>query len=177
MKIEINEKGTDNYYDEFLYIIYNYKKIHNNKNIKIKTLSSNSYIYLIISLVFAIIFFLFYFSRKTNLNLIILISFIILTILSIFYIYLVKRNIKVLSNNFVPTKIEFSSKYVKIDNEKKSHVLDWDEIKYILIGKYTISFIPNNNKEFITTRIDYKDKIISILKKYDKEYLIRIEGK
>jgi len=173
MKIEIEEKGSNNYYDEFLYIINNYKKIQNNKNIKIKKLSSISYLYLIISLIILIIYSILYISDKTKMNLIIMIIFIILTIFSIFYIYLVKKNIKTLSNNFVPTKIEISSNYVKIDNAKKNISLNWDEIKYILIGSYTISFIPNNNKEFITTRIDYKDKITAALKKYDKEHLLK----
>lgn len=36
MKIEIKEKGTNNYYDEYLFFANNYKKIQDNPNTKIK---------------------------------------------------------------------------------------------------------------------------------------------
>lgn len=54
-----------------------------------------------------------------------------------------------------------------MENNKK-HVLNFEDLKCIIIGKYTISFMPKNmNNELLTTRIEYKDEIINIINKKD----------
>lgn len=60
MKLEIKEKGSKNYYDEFLYLVFNYKKIRNNPYKKIKRLTILGYSYFGISTILSILLFILY---------------------------------------------------------------------------------------------------------------------
>ena len=60
-----------------------------------------------------------------------------------------------------------------MDYEGEHCELLWDDVNYIIIGKFTVSFIPKEEtNRIITTRIEYKDKILKMLKKYKKEQLL-----
>ena len=52
MKLEINSFGTNGYYNEFLFIIYHYKKVVNKPKYKIHKLTSSVLYYFFISLIF-----------------------------------------------------------------------------------------------------------------------------
>lgn len=174
MKIEINEKGSSNYYDEFLFIAYNYNKINNNPNMKIRGLLFSAYIYSIVAVVIGIIFTLLYINNKDGLFLFTMILFIFISILSFVHIYLLKRCINKYMNSHKKSTIEINKNGILAETEDSKFEIEADELKAIIIGKYTITFIPNDsNKNFITTRIEYKDKIVKALKKYKlNKYII-----
>lgn len=167
MRIEINEKGSSNYYDEFLFIAYNYNKINNNPNMRIHGLTFNAYIYLIISVVIGIIFTILYFIFRDKICLFTVILFILTSILSFVHIYLLKRCINKYINSHKKSTIEINKSGILAETEDSKFEIEADVLKAIIIGKYTITFIPNDSsKHFITTRIEYKDKIVKALKKY-----------
>lgn len=173
MKLEINKRGNKEYYDEFLYLTFNYKKIRNNPHKKIKRLTMSGYSYFGISFILSLLLFILYILKKDNLYLYLTVFFLILMIISVFYIMMILTKIKK-SRNIEGTNIfEITNSFIRIESSGKELKLNWDEIKYIIFGKNTISFIPNNiSKPFITTNIMYKEEIIKTLKEYKKEELI-----
>ena len=174
MKIEINNSGTNSYYDEYLFLIQNYKKIYSDSNIKIKKASSSIYLYLCISVVIFIGFLIWYLMSKNTIQLCIMIFFAVLILFSIVLIYLIKKRISILVNNYQKSIFEITKDGISAESKDKKYELKFDEIKKILIGNYTITFIPNDiGKNFITTRIEYKKEIIETLKKYEKGNLIK----
>ncbi len=75
--------------------------------------------------------------------------------------------------SFKKSSLEFTEKSVVMDYEGEHCELLWDDVNYIIIGKFTVSFIPKEEtNRIITTRIEYKDKILKMLKKYKKEQLL-----
>ena len=172
MKLEINNSGTNSYYDEYLFLVQNYKKIYSNSNIKVKKSSSSAYLYLILSVVIFIGFLIWYLISKDIIQLCVTIFFAILILLSIILLCLIRKRINILASNYQKTIFEITEYGVSIENNKK-YQLKFDEIRKILIGNYTITFVPNDvSKSFITTRIEYKNEIIGALKKYRCENLI-----
>lgn len=173
MKKEIDTVGTKNYYDEYLFVLSNYKKIFYNLKTKIYKLSINSYKLLAVSLFMFLLFLFWYLNDKENINLLIMILFLSLTILSILYVFLIKNRINKLINSFRKSVFGIEKDYVYIEYDNTDYKIFFNEIKGVIIGKYTITFIPNDlSKQFITTRIEYKDEIISIFKKLKKDNLI-----
>ena len=172
MKIEVNEKGSNNYYDEFLFLVSNHNKINSNDNIKIKKASSPVYLYLLISILFSIGFLIWFLYSKEVLHLCIMIFFILLSLLSCGLLILIKKRINFLSSNHRSNIFEISKSGVTVESSDKKYKLNFDEIKKVLIGQHTVTFVPTNNKEFITTRIEYKDEIVKTLKKYGKDNLL-----
>ena len=173
MKIDIDNPGTKDYYDEFLFIVNNRKKICSNLNIKVYKLSYVAYRYLAISFIIFLIFLFWYLRSNKVLHLFITILFLFLIILSIIYLFLIKKRINKLLNSFSKTEFAIENECVFVESNEQKYKLKFDEIKGIIMGNYTLSFIPKDiKKQFITTRIEYKDEIIKALKKYNKDKLI-----
>ena len=173
MRLEVTERGSKKYYDEFLYLAINYKKISNNSYKKIRGLSLSAYLYSFISIVFVATFLVLYLLNKDNLYMGIMIFFIVLFIMSILYLMLIYRKIRISGNIKGTNILEITDSYVKIEAQNTKIEYKWDEIKNIKIGKYTINFIPKDNtKPFITTNMIYIDQVMDTLKKYSKEDLI-----
>ena len=173
MKIDIDNPGTKDYYDEFLFIVNNLKKICSNLNTKVYKLSYVAYRYLAISFIIFLIFLFWYLRSNKVLHLFITILFLFLIILSIIYLFLIKKRINKLLNSFSKTEFAIENECVFVESNEQKYKLKFDEIKGIIMGNYTLSFIPKDmKKQFITTRIEYKDEIIKALKKYNKDKLI-----
>ena len=173
MEIKIKDKGSSNYYDEFLFITSNYKKIYSNNKIKIKRLTLVAYKYLIISLSVLIIFIFMYLKYSEIMQLYTIIMFLILLVLSIIYIYIIKKKISELAKSFEETTLVINNNYICLENKNKKYKLKLDDIKNIVLSKNCILFIPNDIQlSFIVTRRDYEDEIMIALKKYNKEQLI-----
>lgn len=173
MKIEIKEKGTNNYYDEYLFFANNYKKIQDNPNTKIKKMTTSAITYLIISLLLFVAFLIWYLISKEALQLFIMIFFAVLSVCSILLILLIKNNIKKMANNHSKAVFEITSDYVSAKNDNTNIKLKLDEIKSVIISKNMILFIPKEiSKPFVATRIEYKEEVIKTLKKYKKDNLI-----
>ena len=51
--------------------------------------------------------------------------------------------------------------------------IGWKDIKYILINKYSISFIPRDkNNILLSISTEYKDKVIDAINKYNYSNLV-----
>ena len=173
MKIDIDNAGTKDYYDEFLFIVNNRKKICSNLNAKVYKLSYVACRYLAISFIIFLIFLFSYLKFNKVLHLCITILFLCLIILSIIYLLLIRKRINLLLNSFSKTTLTIEKEYILVQSNEQEYKLNFNEVKGIIIGNYTISFIPKDmKKKFITIRIEYKDEILKTLEKYKKDNLI-----
>lgn len=173
MKIEVNKPGKKEYYDEFLYIASFYKKIKKNTNKKIQRLTVYLKKYICYLLLSFILFGLFYYLTK---NLIYIFSIGMLFLILIYLIIYLRNTNKMLNSlmNSNGTKfIEIDETGVEYKDSEKNVKINWKNIDFILLTKYSICFIPKEEMGiFISVSKDYKDKIFEGIKKYRKEKLI-----
>ena len=174
MKLEINDRGDSKFYDEVLSITYNYNKILKNPRKKIYPLRLDAIKYGIISLILFISYsFLAVVDNNFKMNVILMYSFLILIILSIIYYIVLTKRIKDYKNKKGIIKIIINKKEVEYKDVDNSYRLRWNNIKYIIINKRTISFIPSSRDNYlIMVNIKYKKEIIDEIKNLGKEELL-----
>lgn len=174
MKIEIKERGCNNFYDEFLFVLFNYKKIVKNPQKKVKRISQSSICYLIVSLVILALFTILYLnekSYKTYLLIIYLFSF--LSVFSIIYYLIIKKRINTLKNVKGTIIIEFNDNEIKYISNDNKYEIKWDNIKYIIINNYSICFIPKKiNNILIGIDKKYIKEVRDAVKKYKKDKIL-----
>lgn len=173
MRFEITGRGSNHYYDEFLYLVFNYAKYRKNPRKKLCRISLSAYLYSVVSAAMVAIFLILYLLTKKQLFFIIQIGFIGIFILSLVFLTLIKISITKHSMRHIDSTFEITKDYVRVENDQKQVQLNWDDIQFIIVGKYTINFIPKDkNQQFITTRTAFKDDVFKAIKKFNKEDLI-----
>jgi len=172
VKLEISERGNFSYYDEFLYIMSNIKKISSNNKIKVKKLTSVAFIYSAISFIFTLVFLLFYILKKDNLYFYILCFFSFIFIFSVVYFVMILNKIKQLRGEEGTIIFEITEDYVRVEKNGVECKLNWNEITSVIINKNTICFIPRELKVLVAISKDYKEQVVSILKKFKKDSLL-----
>ena len=181
MKIEFKSsndtKASFKFVNEVFGINMLRKKILIDPSRKVVPILTKYIQYFLFCLVFFIIFLVSYLNDKSIIYLIISIFYGILVVLSLtFYIfikYVLKRNVKEQVDSVINVddkKIIYSSKKT---NYSRKITIPWDSIKYVLFNKYSIYFFPKEKNTFsFACSIKYKDKIIKMLDKFDKNNLI-----
>ena len=174
MVIEIKERGKDSFYDEFLYVLSNYKAIIKNPNKKAHRLSYVTIELILVSFVMMIITGIISFSFNENeLYKYILYFFYFLFVFSIFYFILIKKRIKALKNVNDIITLKFEDEYLEYLTSNNNYQVKWKAIKYIVINKYSICFIPiENNIPMIGVSIDYQQDTLKAIKEVKQEELI-----
>ena len=137
MEIKLNKIESDAYYNEVLAIVSNYKKLVKNPRQKIKGVNRQAITLTVIALAFLVVFsFLYLQNRSNTLYLIVVAIFAIAFVLEEDYVELT------------------------VGNEKSR--LEMSEIQYVLINKYSISFIPNKaNSTLIAIGISYREDVLN----------------
>ncbi len=180
-------KEVINYYNECLYILFNYNKIKNNPHTKVNSLSKILLIKEITFLILIIATIVLYVFTKY-------IPWLILTAILVFLLsqnlythILVKNRIKSEITNKVEKKIEnkiqtkkeeiIQYKETKTENKKKikieSNSTKWDDVLYVIINKYTICYLPKKDpNKLICSSIDEQAKILKDLDKYNRRDLL-----
>ena len=171
MKLEVKERGSKCFYDEFLSVMMKYKKIIKNPHKKVNRLSKEVIGLMLLSVFLLIVFIILY--KFKGYSIICVVLFSLIFILSIIYYLLMNKRISFYRNFKGTIVIEFNNDYIEYLSSKNNYKVDWDNIKSIIINKYSICFIPiYSNKVMIGISTEYKDKVIDIIKKLDKENLI-----
>lgn len=174
MKIEVKERANNEFYDEVLSVMMNYKKLITNPHTKITGLTKSSITLGLISLimlVLSIVLFSLDNSFKTYLYLIFLFSFLVC--LSIIYYLMIKVRISKLKNVTGKIIVNIEKDYIEYNSNECNYKVDFADIKYIIINKNTISFLPKTvGKALISLNIKYKKDVINTLAKFEKDSLI-----
>ena len=163
MEIEINKIESDAYYNEVLAIVSNYKKLVKNPRQKIKGVNRQAITLTVISVAFLVVFsFLYLQNRSNTLYLIVVAIFAIAFVLGIIYNVLIRRRISKLKNRGSDRKLVIEDDYVELTVGNEKSRLEMSEIQYVLINKYSISFIPNKaNSTLIAIGISYREDVLN----------------
>lgn len=173
MRLEIKERGTKEYYDEFLYAVSRYRKFKKDPRIKTHQFTK----YLIVCNIFVLFALLlnayFYFDTNKTIFAFMTGALVVSYIIQVTYFVVIKKRLKMLLNTKGVRIIEFSASGIEYIDDDKNIRVKWDDIKYVVINKYTICIIPKiviNGFTSIDTK--YKEEIIATLKKYNKLSLL-----
>ena len=163
MEIEINKIESDAYYNEVLAIVSDYKKLVKNPRQKIKGVNRQAITLTVISVAFLVVFsFLYLQNRSNTLYLIVVAIFAIAFVLGIIYNVLIRRRISKLKNRGSDRKLVIEEDYVELTVGNEKSRLEMSEIQYVLINKYSISFIPNKaNSTLIAIGISYREDVLN----------------
>ena len=173
MKIEVNKRGSREYYDEFMYIASRYRKFQQNPNTKTYRMTRFLAVYLCLALFAGTINLLFYFKNKESLHLMVVGMLVLLLILYARYYVSVEKRIKAFMSDEGSKTIEFTGEYVGYKDDSKDIRISWDDVSCILFARYSICFIPKNQSDIlISISREYEDKVRKGLQEADKEYLI-----
>lgn len=173
MKIEITKKPRKEFYDEFLFVAGNYKKIKKNPNTKARLLTNDAKKLYLISMLFFILFIPAYIKYKDTIYLFIIIIFFLLSIFSIGYYSAIKKRIQLYISTEANQVLSITDKGLELKQKNQKVHINWTSIEYIVINKYSICAIPKNPTEImLSLSNDYKDMFLKAIKKYKKENLI-----
>ena len=163
MEIEVNKIESDAYYNEVLAIVSNYKKLVKNPRQKIKGLNRQAITLTVISLAFLVIFSVLYLQDRSNLlYLIVVLIFAVAFVMGIIYNILIRKRISKLKNRDSDRKLVIEDDYVELTVGNEKSRLEMSEIQYVLINRYSISFIPSKaNSTLIAIGISYREDVLN----------------
>ena len=159
----MNKIESDAYYNEVLAIVSNYKKLVDNPRQKIKGLNRQAITLTVISVAFLVVFSVLYLQNRSNtLYLIVVAIFAVAFVLGIIYNVLIRRRISKFKNRGSDRKLVIEEDYVELTVGNEKSRLEMSEIQYVLINKYSISFIPNKpNSTLIAIGISYREDVLN----------------
>ena len=173
MKIEVKESGKKEYYDEFLYVVNNYKRFKKNPHKKAYEFSKCLFLYEIFLIISILLFTLFYIQDKN------LIFMFIIGMLSLIFVFVLlflsttKKQIKTLLNIHVGKIIDINNNYIGFKDNQNDIKIKWEDIEVIIINKYSICFIPKKlSSSIISISTDYKNEVIRGLDQINKNLLL-----
>ena len=169
MEIKIEKNEGINFYDEFLYIVSKYRKLAKNPHKKVHKLTTDIIFYIVYLIIIGIIY-LFISVETYPFILIFILSMVIILFIYLVFIF---KYIKKLTENNNSSILKIDKNEIGLYKSKESVIINYDNIKYILISKYTISILPNNNSMLlISIPIEYKNEVIEALQKSGNNDLI-----
>lgn len=182
MKIEIKEINNPyKFYNEVYGILKIYfKKIYNNPSKRIIPLTTSYLLYCILCFIVLLAYIIISITVTSYSNIMLVLIGVVFVcfIIGLVRLFSSIKGIKTLVNRKTDSIFSITKDSVSIENNivgQKNELL-WSDINYILVGKYSIGFMPkkdSDRKVAIYCSINYKDKITKTLEKYKKQDLLR----
>lgn len=173
MKLTIEKRGPRQYYEEFFFILANFRKFRRKPNSKAQVFSAymkKNYVLMVLGILVLVLYSL---IGKDKLYLALIFLYIALLFYTIYYHHSANKLIDSYYEDSTVKTIEINSEGVSYSDPSKSVTLNWDKIVYVLINKYSICFLPENASLIvITVSIEYLDEILQGIKEAGKEALI-----
>lgn len=173
MKIEVTKRGTNAFYQEFMYVYFRYNYLKKKPYKKAYNITNYFLVYMVFVVFELIIMSLLYLNSKDNFYLIFIGVFGFLMLYLSFLLININRQIKVFKNDPSKKIIEINKKGISYEDSNKLLKLDWDDISSVIINKYTICFLPKTNLQaLISINMEYKDKVLEEIYKQEKDNLV-----
>ena len=173
MKIEVNKRGSKEYYDEFLYIATNYRKFQ--KDPKRKTHGLTKYLlgYECFILLAIVLEFLCYRFFDDVIFVVLVGMLLLLLLLSLYYHFTAVKRIRAFLNDEGNKSVEIDSEAVTYTDDSKSVRILFDELNCVRIADYGICFLPKNQTDIlISINREYEDEVLQALKEAGRDDLI-----
>ena len=173
MRLEIKEQGSREYYNEFLYVVAKYRKLKKNPRRRVYNFTKYLIIYNIITFLMVLISLYFYLSTNDTIYMFYVGALSGVLAIQIGYLFKCRKRINMLLNTKGVRIIEFNEDGVEYIDDDKNLRIKWDDLKYVIINKYSICMLPKATLQgFTSVSVKYKDEVINGLKKYQKESVL-----
>lgn len=173
MKLEIHERDTRPFYDEFVYLSFHYQDIHKNPKKKTHFISYEAILYSVISILLTLFFLYLYVTDKSTFHLLGLIFVGFVFLLSLLYLFLAFLCIHKHRNVSGTITIDFSKDGIQMSTSYGTFLLPYSDISFILIEHYGICFVPKEKvKPMMAISKKYSDFVLKAIKKYQQEELV-----
>lgn len=173
MKIETNEIGKKEYYDEFLYILFNLNKIKGKPKKKVYGLTKCLMIYIVLILCSMALFIFLYLDSKKVFYIFFIGMSALLLIYAVFLDVITYKRIKMFMSISGNKTVLANENGIEFIDKDKNIRMNWDDIAYILINKESICMIPKTMfSNIISLSLRHREDIINCLKKYEKDNLL-----
>lgn len=164
MRFDIREKGSREFYEEMIYVVTKRVEILKSNKIKLNTVGNyyRNTLYLgILGIVVSLLAFIF---LKMNLFFILLVIMLILMALICIAMYRTNKYVEALMNEEGTRTVEINNDGIKYKDAKKDLNYAWQDIAKVVMGDYSITFLPKNSNEFVIAIMDkYKDDVLKVI--------------
>ena len=169
MRLEVKERGSKEYYDEFLYVVSRHKKFKKNPRRKAYQFTKYLVFYNIFTFFVLLLNFYFYIDTKKTIFIFMTGALTLALMIQIVYLFVCRKRIKLLLKTKGVRIVEFNEDGIEYIDDDKNIRVKWEDIKYIILNKYTICVLPKMIVNgFISINGKYKDEIVDTLEKYNK---------
>lgn len=176
MKIEMTKPGNRQYYNEIFYISLKYKKFLKKPNKRVIGIFKDYMIRILFCIFFSLYALICYKIFNSVLFLVFVGYFLFATFLNCILALKIKNQIKYILSSNNKRSIVIDDKKVEYMDLNKTYRNKWENIKYILLNKNSIVFLPASKQSaMIALPITKKKDVLKILKDLNKEDLIRGE--
>ena len=173
MKIEVNARGSREYYDEFLYIVPRYRQYQKHLRKKTHRLTHYLTVYEVLAFVVGALNAFFYYLNGNVIHLVMACMLGLMLVIYLRYHFTVGRQIKAYLNEKGNKEIEINEEYIGFRDDSKDIRLKWDELSGIVMGKYGLCFLPKDQTGIlISVSKEYMGEVMQGLKEIGKEDLI-----
>lgn len=160
MKIEVKERGSRAFYDEFLYVASNYKKIKKNPEKRVYRLTYSLISYEFILLLCIGLITSFYLKENDILFMFLIGMLSLLFVFVLMYAIMINKRIKAFMNDKGNKIVDINETGVEFLDDEKNIKIMWDNIDCIVVNKYSICFLPKDATNIlISVNTDYKDDV------------------
>ena len=165
MEIKIKDTPKNEFYDEFLYITTNYKKIIKVPDTRVNLLTKSIRNQIVLITIFLLLEVLFYFITKDNIYLYLALILAVTLFIYVVYYFGIKKRIYVFRDSDHDNKVVIDKKGVTLKRKDQDVSLGYDAINMIIINNYSIVVVPKDlSLVFLGIPSEYKDELIEGIK-------------
>ncbi len=173
MRLEVSEVGKKEYYDEFLYVVSQYKSFKKNPRRKAYQFTKHLMFYIIFTFIVLLLNFSGYLDTKEWIFAFMTGALTLALAIQVICLFVYTKRLKMFMNIKGVRTIEFNETGIEYIDDDKNIRVKWEDLKYVIINRYSICMLPKAILQgFTSVGIKYKNEIIAGLKKYEKESLL-----
>ena len=173
MRIDVSEIGERSFYEELVYLTLVRKNIINGKDFKLYTVAEYYRKYILFTGASILLMFVFHLLFKNGIFLVLSGMMMLLLAYEIVSLNNFNRYINDMMSEKYSRYVDINEDGIVFNDGRKNISLTWDDIKAVIFGKYSISFFPKRESDYIISlEAKYKETVSDCLKQHDKTFLI-----
>lgn len=160
MEIKVDKRGPKEYYEEYYFVLSRYKQLIKKPNSKAYQFTKYLISYFVFGVFGLLLDVFFYLTFKNNLFIFCGGMFALILVYDLYVYYNGKKVINTLMNDNKTKYIDINNDYVSYKDDLNEYKVEWKDIKYIIVNKYSIVFLPVDiSKLVISISSEYLDQV------------------
>ena len=173
MEIVVNKRGPKEYYEEFLYILYEYRRFLKNPKTKANSFSKSMIFNIVLGAIGLVLMMVSYVVFKDTIFMIFIIALVFVLVFTILIYLQGKKRLKDLMNDEKEKIIKIDEEGITYKDAEKLYQISWNKIKYVLVNQYTVAFFPSTvDTLIISVSNEYLDDILKGIEEVNKKELV-----